>query len=107
MNLFIGHMKLLWLFTCDGSLEMVKYINSMPGSEDIAMGDGTTAFSIALAKDRSDLIKELISSKKSRDIELARYALQEPTLNKGVKQVLEDNIVMVTHEEPRIEVSQE
>ena len=71
------------------------------------MGDGTTAFSIALAKHRSDLIQELISSKRCRDIKLARYALQEPTLNKEVKQVLEDNIVMVTHEEPRIEVSQE
>ena len=70
------------------------------------MGDGTTAFSIALAKDRSDLIKELISSKRSRDIELASYALLEPKVNEEVRRVLEDANVMVPHKKPQTEVSQ-
>ena len=100
-------MKLLWLFTCDGSLEMVKYINRVPGIEDIAMADGTTAFSMALAKNRSGFVKELISSKIKRDIELAKYAMLEPTIDKEVQQVLKEANVMVTQETPQAKVSQE
>ena len=83
-------MKLLWLFVCDGNLEMVKYMQSLPGIEDPLMQDGTTAFSMALAKGRSDLIKELLQFKRTKDLDLAAYALLEPKINEEVKQVLKE-----------------
>ena len=67
---------------------MVKYMQSLPGIEDQPMSDGTTAFSMALAKSRCDLIKELLQFKRKRDIDLATYAQQEPKINEHMKQVL-------------------
>ena len=92
---FTGKKKLLWLFSCDEILEMIKYLLSLPGIEDPVMTDGTTAFSMALGKGHCDLIKELLKFKRTGDIELAKYALLEPRINENVevKQVLEEAIL--------------
>ena len=80
---------------------MVKYMHSLPGIEDPVMADGTTAFSMALARRQCDLIKELLCFKRKGDIELARYALLEPKINAEVKQLLEEAIGSTTDEGPR------
>ena len=71
------------------------------------MADGTTAFSIALANERCDIIKELLKFKRTKDIELARYVLLEPKINEKVKQVLEDAIGTPTDEGPQTDLSKE
>ena len=68
---------------------MVRYMCSLPGIDDPEMEDGTTAFSMALAKGDCGLIKEFIPLKRRRDIDLARYSLIEPKINKDVIQILE------------------
>ena len=52
------------------------------------MADGTTAFSMALAKGRSELIKEFLQHKRSSDMILAALAALEPNINADVKQAL-------------------
>ena len=87
---FTGKERLLWLFACDGNFQMIKYMQSLPGIEDTVMEDGTTAFAMALAKGQCNVIKELLQSKRTRDIKLARYALMEPMINDKMRQVLWD-----------------
>ena len=68
------------------------------------MADGTTAFSMALAKRGCDLLGELakggcdlitefLQFNRNRDVELARYALKEQNVDERGRQVLEKIIV--------------
>ena len=86
--LSLGIEKLLWLFTCDGNLEMIKYMLSLEEIEDPVMADGTTAFSMALAKGRCDIIKEFLRIERSSDMELASLAALEPNINVNMKKAL-------------------
>ena len=79
---------------------MVRYMCSLPGIDDPEMEDGTTAFSMALAKGDCSLIKEFIPLKRRRDIDLARYSLIEPKINKEVRQILEAAVKTITDEGP-------
>ena len=85
---------------------MIKYMHSIPGIEDPLMEDGTTAFSMALAKGHCDLITEFMRFNRTRDVTLARYALQEPKIDYKVKQLLED-FFESTNEEPCTKLSEE
>ena len=71
------------------------------------MDDGTTAFSVALAKSNCEVIKELILARRRRDIDLARCALNEPNLNKGVRKILEEAIGTKTVYDTEIQLSKE
>ena len=64
------------------------------------MDDGTTAFSMALAKGNCSLIKEFIPLKRRRDINLARYSLIEPKINKELIQILEAAMETIKNEGP-------
>ena len=86
---------------------MVKYMQTLPGIEDPVMADGTTVFSVALAKSNCDVIKELILSRRRRDNDLARCALNEPKLNEDVRKILIEAIGTITHEGPQIQLSRE
>ena len=86
---------------------MIKYMHRLPGIEDPTMADGTTAFSVALARGRCDLIEEFLRLGRKRDLELARYASLEPRINAEVKQVLEEAIGRTTDEGPQTALSQE
>ena len=77
---------------------MVRYMCSLPGIDDPEMEDGTTAFSMALAKGNCGLIKEFIPLKRRRDIDLARYSLIEPKINKEVMQILEAAMETIKNE---------
>ena len=102
---FEEHKKLLWLFSCDGNLEMAKYMLSLPGIIDPEMHDGTTAFSVALSRSNCDFIKELLGfyhknlhirpDERERDVGLVRQALTEPNIKGELKQVLEDAIIFL------------
>ena len=67
---------------------MVRYMCSLPGIDDPEMEDGTTAFSMALAKGRCDLIKVFLRHKRPRDMKLALCAALEPNINANVKRAL-------------------
>ena len=67
---------------------MIKYMHSLEGIEDPVMADGTTAFSVALAKGRCDIIVEYMRFKRPRDMEIGAYAVQEPNINANVKKAL-------------------
>ena len=96
-----GQKKLLWLFTCDANLPMIQYMNGLPGIRDPVMRDGTTAFFIALGRQKCNLIQELLSHKRERDVRLARYALLEPKINPKVKATVEAIIGTATPERPQ------
>ena len=71
---------MLWTFSSDGNFELAEYMLSLPGVQDPAMGDGTTAFSMALARRDFALINLFLSSKIQSDInhhELAKEAILE------------------------------
>ena len=115
--MFIGIEKLLWLFTCDGNLEMINYVLSIKATEDLVMADGTTAFSMALAKGRCDLIKEFLQHKRSKDMKLAQCAALEPNINADVKLALYKSIcsncftafyrsILQPHSEPILDLSE-
>ena len=70
------------------------------------MADGTTAFSIALAKGNCDLITEFLKFNRKRDVNLARYILQEPKIGDRLRQLLE-KFFDTTNEEPHTELSEE
>ena len=70
------------------------------------MEDGTTAFSMALAKGRCDLIAEFLKFNRKREVKLARYALLEPKINAKVKRLLE-HFFEATCEEPHTDYSEE
>ena len=77
---FTGHRKLMWEFCNDGKLQMVEYMLSLPGIHDPTMDDGTTAFSMALARKDLHLIRVLLASKHHSDIDsigLAKRAVLE------------------------------
>ena len=93
--------KLLWLFTCDANLSMVKFINRLPGITDPVMKDGTTAFFIALGRQKWDFIQELLSHKREGDVRLARYALLEAKIKPEVKATIEAIIGTATPERPQ------
>ena len=67
---------------------MIKYMLSLEEIEDPVMADGTTAFSMALAKGRCDIIKEFLRIKRSSDMELASLAALEPNINVNMKKAL-------------------
>ena len=67
---------------------MIKYMLSMEEIEDPIMADGTTAFSMALAKGRCDIIKEFLRIERSSDMELASLAALEPNINVNMKKAL-------------------
>ena len=71
------------------------------------MDDGTTAFSMALAKGRCDLMKELLRFKRKKDVQLARYALLETKLNENVKQVLLEAVGTVRQQGSQAKLSKE
>ena len=81
--------KLLWLFTSDADLRMMQYMNGLPGITDPVMNDGSTAFFIALGRQKWDLIQELLSHKREQDVRLAKYALFEPKLKNDLKVKIE------------------
>ena len=95
-----NHRKLLWLFCCDGNLEMVMYMLSLPGIRDPMMEDGTTAFSMAIARNNSDLIQEFLSSyemnysrsqeERVRDELLAKQAILEPKIEQKMKVTIKE-----------------
>ena len=105
-----GHRKLLWFFTCDGNMEMVKYMLSLPGIQDPAMPDATTAFSVALAKGNCALIRELLGfycgnhaarlEERERDFALAREALLEPNVKEKARQALEEALGALAETKP-------
>ena len=64
----------------------------LPGVKDPVMEDGTTAFSMALAKGQCNLIDELLRRERARDIELAHYALLETNINEEVRKMLKESI---------------
>ena len=70
------------------------------------MEDGTTAFSMALAKGRCDLITEFLLFNRARDVRLARYALQEPKMSDGLREVLK-KFIQTTNEGQHAELSEE
>ena len=70
------------------------------------MEDGTTAFSMALAKGRCDLITEFMRFKRARDVRLARYALQEPKMSDGLRKLL-NKFIQTTNEGQHAELSEE
>ena len=80
---------------------MVEYINRLPGITDPVMKDGTTAFFIALGRQKCDLIQELLSHKRERDVRLARYALLEAKIKPEVKATIEGIIGTATPERPQ------
>ena len=67
---------------------MITYLLTPEGIEDPVMADGTTAFSMALAKGRCDLIKAFLRHKRPRDMKLALCAALEPNINANVKRAL-------------------
>ena len=67
---------------------MITYLLTPEGIEDPVMADGTTAFSMALAKGRCDLIKVFLRHKRPRDMKLALCAALEPNINANVKRAL-------------------
>ena len=75
-----GHKRLLWTFCCDGNIEMAKFMLSLSGIRDFVMEDGTTAFSMALARRDLHLIRLLLASYHPSDIDqsyLAKAAVKE------------------------------
>ena len=93
-----GHKKLLWLFTSDADLPMITYMNGLPGISDAVMKDGTTAFFIALGRQKCDMVKELLQHKREEDVKLARYALLEPKIKPNLKDTIEGIIGTSTPE---------
>ena len=67
---------------------MITYLLTPEGIEDPVMADGTTAFSMALAKGRSDLIMVFLQHKRTSDMKLAVCAALEPNINANVKRAL-------------------
>ena len=71
---------MLWTFCSEGNYELSEYMLSLPGIQDPAMDDGTTAFSMALARCDLKLIGLFLSLKIPSDIDhhrLAKEALLE------------------------------
>ena len=71
---------------------MITYVNSLPGIRDPVMTDGTTAFFIALGRQKCDLVRELLQHKREGDVRLASYALLEPKISKDIKETIKDII---------------
>ena len=76
-------------------------MNGLPGITDPVMKDGTTAFFIALGRQKCDMIRELLSHKRERDVRLARHALSEPKIKPDVKATIEGIIGTATLERPQ------
>ena len=75
-----GHRKLLHTFGTDGNYEMAEYMLQMPGIQDPAVDDGTTAFSMVLARRDLKLIGLFLASEIPCDINqkvLTEEALKE------------------------------
>ena len=68
INFSTGHRKLLHTFGNDGNYEMAEYMLKLPGIQDPTIDDGTTAFSIALARSDLKLIRLFLASKIPSDI---------------------------------------
>ena len=78
--IFSAHKKVLWASSCDGNHELAEYMLSLTGVQDPTMDDGTTAFSIALARCDISLINLFLSSTISghlRQQNLAKEAFLE------------------------------
>ena len=71
---------MLHTFGTDGNYEMAGYMLNMTGIEDPTIDDGTTAFSMALARRDLELIRLFLASKIPSDIDhklLTEEALKE------------------------------
>ena len=80
INVSTGHKKLLHTFCMDGNHNMAEYMMNMTGIKDTMIDDGTTAFSMALARRDLKLIGLFLASKISSDIDhklLTEEALKE------------------------------
>ena len=80
INFLTGHKKLLHTFCMDGNYEMTDYMLNMTGIQDHTLDDGTTAFSMALARQDLKLIGLFLASKIPSDIDhklLTQEALKE------------------------------
>ena len=54
-------MRLLSTFSSDGNIEMMKFMLSMPGIHDTVTADGSTALSMAIARDDATMAETLLS----------------------------------------------
>ena len=76
------HRKLLHTFGTDGNYEMAEYMLSMTGIQDPTMEDGTSAFSMVLARRDLKLIRLFLDSKIDIDHKfLTEEALLEMSRN--------------------------
>ena len=56
------HRKVLWSFCCTGSLTLVQYLKTLDNIMDPVMDDGTTGFSMALARQDVQMMLALLTS---------------------------------------------
>ena len=82
INFSTGHCKLLHTFGTDGNYEMAEYMLKLPGIQDPTIDDGTTAFSMALARRDLKLIGLFLASKIPSDID-HRFLTEEALLEMG------------------------
>ena len=81
-------MRLLWTHCCHGNLEMLKYLLGLAGISDPVMADGTTGFAMALARQDSDMVRDMLANKIPSPIDqlqLSRSALLELDSGSGVE----------------------
>ena len=71
---------------------MVRYMNKMPEIRDPLMKDGTNAFFMALGRQDSELVKELLLKKREQDVRLATFAFYESKIKPDVKAEIESII---------------
>ena len=62
-------MTLLWTHCCHGNLEMLGYLLGLTGISDPMMADGTTGFAMALARQDSDMVRDMLANKISSPID--------------------------------------
>ena len=98
INFSTGHCKLLHTFGTDGNYEMAEYMLQMSDIHDPIVDDGTTAFSMALARRDFKLIGLFLASKISSNID-HKMLTEEALLEMGrhsVKCIPELKDVLIT-----------
>ena len=104
---FSDHKKLFWEYCNEENLSMAEYMLCLPGICDPEMPDGTTGFSMALARDNPKLVELLLSyyqkytvgriEEKKRDIRIAEDAIMELDHLSPMKSVLEKCLEDLEH----------
>ena len=99
---FSDHKKLFWEYCNEENLLMAKYMLSLPEICDPEMPDGTTGFSMALARGNAKLVEILLSyyqkyperreEERMRDIQIAEDAIQELDKNSPMTCVLKKEL---------------